>query len=185
MANIISSKTYLNDLEISADAPVTTQLNTRIGGAINYLNDKTDSLQSDVNAINSAADVVKRQLFQQAFTGASPDYIVTTPGVLAMFGCSIAITQALGPPGTSELRQLVDIVAMDRFSLQAITDRGNINQIFGAGFHRLTLYFNDFPQRFIYCDITYVSVNQIKFNFSQTSGSTTCILQGYALYSAS
>jgi hypothetical protein len=80
MANIISSKNYLNDLEISADAPVTTQLNTRIGGAINYLNDKTDSLQADIDAIESNDNFVNRTLVDITFTKDSAAVNFTTSG---------------------------------------------------------------------------------------------------------
>lgn len=81
MANIVSAKTYLNDLEISADAPITTQLNTRIGGAINYLNDKTDALQAQADAIETNVSILKRYTFEQSVTHASAPYVITVPGV--------------------------------------------------------------------------------------------------------
>lgn len=79
MANIVSSKTYLNDLEINADAPVTTQLNTRIGGAINYLNDKTDSLQGQTNGILNDTSLIRVSNLQYPFVETTPDYIWSVP----------------------------------------------------------------------------------------------------------
>ncbi len=53
MANIPSSGQYLNDTEISGDAPLTEALFEKTGGSINYLLDQNTARVSDISTLSS------------------------------------------------------------------------------------------------------------------------------------
>lgn len=54
MADITDAKANINDVEVSADQPVSEALFEKIGGAINYLNTTTDDHETRITAFETA-----------------------------------------------------------------------------------------------------------------------------------
>lgn len=161
----------MNDIEISADAPITTQLNTRLGGAINYLNDKTDALQAEVDAIEADPLFLRRYVFEQSVTYLSSAYVISITGVWQ------TITLGLSANTFTVSEQNQDTITLDRRTLQRISGDNGIN--------RNDVLIVDNAGLNISATIAYTSASSITVSFSGDPGSPACLLSGVVMYSLS
>jgi hypothetical protein len=100
MANIASSLTYLNDVEISSDAPITQNLFTRIGSGVNYLNDRMQVIDPIISAMPDPSTILRRYpLIGQIVSATSGTLYRTAPG--PWYQVDITLSWYSGATGSS------------------------------------------------------------------------------------
>lgn len=109
MADIPSSFTKVNDVEVASDAPVTEALNFKYGGNDNYLKDERDSHESRIvvleNANTSASGIDNTPTTPLTWTAVED-------GVEKAFGLSVSVTTT----GRGVMIWLKDVSRGDAFS---------------------------------------------------------------------
>lgn len=132
MANITSSKQYINDVEVNADAALSENLFDRIGGAINYLNDqdtaygdRLDDLETEVGSASTFTSS------STAATGTIKSVSITPTGTNVMyFPAGIFQMQSAGQTATIQVQRngsalySVGITATTPASLYPFLDTG-------------------------------------------------------------
>jgi len=79
MANLPSSFVYVNDVEVSQDAPVTEALNSKLGSNDNYLKDTTDTNSSDIADLQATDAEFQPKLYSRSYAFTSYGYSLSEP----------------------------------------------------------------------------------------------------------